>query len=109
MGQNWVPIVENSVGDKFYVDINEIRKEGNLVRFFEINDFGNPIASGDRSVRIFREVDCTAKKRRIIQITYFTGSMLTGLNTGTELGEGLWQPTTAGSTADIILNFVCGR
>ena len=38
----WIKITENILGDKFYVDFNEIRKSNGYVYYWQLTDYSEP-------------------------------------------------------------------
>jgi len=108
-GPNWVLVAEATTGNKFYVNPSTIRRDGNLRRYWKFTDYASRQSTGVLSARTFEETDCREERRRTIEITGFSESMLQGRILGTERGDGSWDQIAPGTVAETVMRYVCAR
>jgi len=108
-GPNWVLVGEGTNGSKRYVDPSTIKRDGNLRRNWEYIDYASRGSTESLSARAFVETDCREERRRIIEVTEFSESMLQGRILGTERGDGSWIQSAPGTFAETVMRYVCAR
>lgn len=113
--EEWVQVTVNSVGDRFMVDKNSLQRKGNAVWFWEYRSFPQPnnafleekVDQPVYGVVLHRSVDCRTKIDRLRRITAYNQKKQVIRRFNYEAVEQLSKPT-AGSSAEAVLNFVCG-
>jgi hypothetical protein len=93
----------------YYMDIYTIRDSGGLRRAWELNDFRQRRYNGGLSLRSFWEADCGQKRRRYLQITFFSdslaqGTVISALNLTSE-----WENVAPGTAGEVLLRAACSR
>ena len=105
-----------SSGDEFiqYVDLATIRRNGNLVKMWDLADFKTvqKSAAGESylSNKIQTEYDCKEEKSRSLAFTWFSGKMGSGkvvVSNGNVRDE--WSPIGPGSIAEALWKIACGK
>ena len=72
---NWKEVAENSDGDSFYVDVDNIKKHNGLVYFWMLTDLIEPFQSGTNSYIDKNKVDCIEEKRTWLSSTSYSQSI----------------------------------
>jgi len=90
-----------------YADLSTKKYVGGYIRIWSLT---NTTKSGEkfRSFKSFEEYDCTQDRKRIIQITAYSGQMGTGNVLGTEKNGG-WDFVTPGSVDAVHLKKICSK
>lgn len=101
--------VTESNSATYYVDLNTIKKKGDLRRAWVINDKVVRDSSGALSIRVLDESDCQEERHRILSYSYHADHMARGtiLRSGDVQTE--WEHIPPGSTGAKILQVVCSR
>ena len=47
---NWKKVSENTVGDSYYVDVDNIKKRNGIVYHWQLNDYLEPVDSGSLGI-----------------------------------------------------------
>lgn len=110
----WTEVTRNAVGDRFFVNQNELRQEGNTVWYWEYRYFQQPndafvtfeVEQPVYGVMLYQSVDCATGVARLRQLRVFDQNQqqFTNMNYG-DTGE-LAQPVS-GSSAAKVIQFVC--
>ena len=107
----WVAVGE-SVDSWVYADVNSIRKKGDMVKIWDLQDYKRAIVS-DRlpvlSLREQLEFDCKEERVRTLFISVFGMSMAEGKELKSE-GDGTggaWSPVSPTSIEGRLLRFAC--
>ncbi|NDJ15692.1 surface-adhesin E family protein [Myxacorys almedinensis] len=110
----WTKITENSVNDKFFVDVSSIQRNDAIVWYWEYREFPEPNnalleTEVDQPLygAVMRwSVDCTSKAQRLRKVNAYTKNRQ--LIQKFDYGDGgtLSQPKR-GSSAYTIVNYVC--
>jgi len=104
---NWKKIGSNIKGNVFYVDTSSLKKVGNNVFYFVMNDYAKPSKYGDLSSKIYMEVNCINLDHRYLKDFYYLEPMGNG-EPSTILDEvGKWEITKKGSIGESIRKFAC--
>ena len=102
------------LGTASYVDSGTIRRNGNTVKMWVLNDYkteqnvtGDPFLSTEQQV----ENDCTDERARTLAFTIFSGKRGKGEVVFTTSEEGKWEPISPyKNTLDQILwEVACGK
>ena len=107
----WV-FVDDGVpsGNNYYADPATKKRTGNLVRVWEMTDYGKPATINGKafqSDRSYNQYDCVERTFQYLQITAFAGKMATGeiVATDNHLGNVNFIPPK--SVGEVRLNFAC--
>lgn len=108
-GQNWQFVTKNADGISFYVDPSTIKRNGHLVRFWELADF----VSGDSSygsIRSLSEIDCKENRTKSLDTTAFSGQMASGRILGRDDERtARWDPIPPGTAVEVMMRLVCTK
>jgi len=95
-----------------YADPGTIRRAGNLVTVWHLNDFKNvQIVKGTPylSVKAQHQYDCTADRERILALMKFSGNMGSGRVVYKDSHEGKWKPVAPGSVSHNLGKIACSK
>jgi len=109
----WVAIGGNDqIGMTTYVDRATIRRNSNLVKIWQLNDFktvqtveGNSFLSTKKQ----RQFNCAEERTRILAATQFSGNMGNGEVVWVNSNEQKWEPVVPGSIGQTLWEFACGK
>jgi len=109
----WVAVGGNDqIGMTTYADPGTIRRKGDLVKMWQLNDFktvqtmeGNSFLSTKKQ----REFNCTEERTRILAATQFSGNMGTGEVVWRNANEQKWEPVVPESIGQTLWEFTCGK
>ena len=106
----WVRVAESDEHYK-YIDPATIRKDGNLVRVWEINDSKQRGKDGEWSVRIRSEYDCKQERYKFLSISSHSGPMASGTTILTkDFGQpDYWRQIPPDTLVETILKIVCAK
>ncbi|MCY7273264.1 MAG: hypothetical protein LH702_05835, partial [Phormidesmis sp. CAN_BIN44] len=105
---------ENSVNDKFFVDINSIQRNGSSVWYWEYREFPQPnnafldtkVDQPLHGAVIRWSVDCTTKSQRMRKVNAYTKNRK--LIQKFEYGDsGMLSQPKPGSSAYAVVDYVC--
>jgi len=107
----WVPINDNDIST-YYVDPATIRKAGNKVRMWSMDDYKT--MKGDGEYKFFSmksqfEYDCQNETSTLVANLSFSGNMGSGQVVGTSSKRSDPMPVSPGSIAELIWKEVCGK
>ena len=98
-----------------YVDKATIRRNGNLVKMWDLTDYkivrnsdfaiGNSYLSG----KMQREYDCKEEKERLLALTWFSGQMGGGKVVYSETNVTRWIPIQPESIGETVWKIACGK
>ena len=96
-----------------YVDRATIRRNGNLVKMWDLADFKTvqKSAAGESylSNKIQTEYDCKEEKSRSLAFTWFSGKMGSGKVVYSDSFPGKWSPISPGSVGEALWKIACGK
>jgi hypothetical protein len=109
----WVSIGGNDqIGMTTHVDPATIRRNSNLVKMWQLNDFktvqtveGNSFLSTKKQ----REFNCAEERTRILAATQFSGNMGNGQVVWNNSTEQKWEPVVPESIGHTLWEFACGK
>ena len=107
---DWEFVSDNDNGTKFFVDFQNIRKDGNLVRAWVLTNFAKPPKVNGKEIFSLRsryELDCTQEKIRNLSIQAFSSLNATGAILGTDESSGNWYEPAPRTPDWEILKSVC--
>ena len=108
----WSPASDN---DEFilYIDIATIRRNGNLVKMWELMDYKTMKKSVSGpfylSSKIQSEYDCKGEGVRILAYSLFRGKMGNGNVVVSDSDGGKWEPIRPGSVGETLWKIACGK
>ena len=109
----WIPVGGNDpIGMTTYADPDTIRRKGNLVKMWQLNDFKTVQIVEDNSflsAKKQREFNCVDERTRILAATQFSGHMGTGNVIWSNSNEQKWEPIVPESIAQTLLEFACNK
>ncbi len=111
----WVEVADsNQEGMTTYVDLDSIRRKGDLAKMWQLFDFKNvQISKMGRSFLSMRaqiEYDCLKEQSRSLSLTVFTENMgKGGVVPSTRIKESEWEPVAPASMAQRLCKFACGK
>jgi len=76
-GAEWVKYSENAQGTMVYYDPTTIKKRGDLVRVWMLQDYRKS-QKGAMSIRALEEWNCTEERFRALALDTFSGPMASG-------------------------------
>ena len=99
----WVLVDANNSGETVYVDPNNIRRKGDLVKRWALCDFKTIQAVWDTSFlsrESQHEYDCREVRTRRLALTYSSGNMGSGTVIYSDAEEQKWEPVQPGSVSE---------
>jgi hypothetical protein len=110
-GSAWAVWVKVAESDRFYryIDPATIRKDGNLVRLWEINEAKQRDEKGALSHRSRTEYDCKQERRRVLSLSSHSGSMAGGTILFEDTKVFWWEDIPPDTVAEILLKIVCAK
>ncbi|OQW35251.1 MAG: hypothetical protein A4E19_16920 [Nitrospira sp. SG-bin1] len=105
-------LVDRNDKAKIYVDPESIRRNGEVVSVWVLDDLKtaqNRGLSTFLSTRAQEEHDCSQKRFRLVAIERFAGNMGTGNSIYKKSGESHWAPIPRESMAQSVWKYVCGK
>jgi len=109
----WVAVGGNDqIGMTTYADPGTIRRKGNLVKMWQLNDFKTvQTVEGTSflSTKKQREFNCAEERTRILAATQFSGNMGTGEVVWRNANEQKWEPVVPESIGQTLWEFTCGK
>lgn len=107
----WKQINQNSKLTT-YVDLNTVRRSGNLAKIWSLQDYVSPIAwTSDTSYLsslLRREFHCSDERGRTLDYIWHTGSMGGGPTVATDSTAGQWSSVPPGSIEERMFKAACG-
>ena len=109
----WVAIGGNDqIGMTTYVNPDTIRRKGDLVKVWQLNNFKTvQTADGNSflSTKKQREFSCAEERTRILAATQFSGNMGNGTVVSVNSNEQQWEPVVPESIGQTLWEFACGK
>jgi hypothetical protein len=109
----WVAIGGNDqIGMTTFVDPATIRRKGDLVKMWQLNDFKTVQTVEDHSflsTKKQREFNCAGERTRILAATQFSGNMGNGQVVSVNSNEQKWEPVVPESIGHTLWEFACGK
>ncbi len=96
----WMKATEGADGTTFYIDRDSIKKEGKLLRVWELQDLKEKGPLEEKSRRVLVEYDCKDERRRVMSFSFHADQMGAGLTLKSDQTPGKWNlmvPNTTGS------------
>jgi hypothetical protein len=105
----WTALGEDGAKAVWYVDAEAIRTSGAVRQVWTLKDMEQPVIDFDLSARLLYEVDCQARRERLVQYQYFRGRMGSGEPTRGGMMFGDWMAVAPGTVGSSIIKAVCNR
>ena len=110
-GSAWAAWEEVAASDSidYYFDPASIRKDGNLVRVWEIQNLKQRAKNGELSRRVRVEYDCKQERFRNLSFSNHSEAMASGTNLISGIPNGPWNDIPPSTTVEIMLKIVCAK
>ena len=109
----WVEIGGNDqIGMTTYAAPGTIRRKGDLVKMWQLNDFKTLQTVEDNSflsTKKQREFNCAEERTRILAVTQFSGNMGNGKVVWGNSNEQKWEPVVPESISQTLWEFACAK
>lgn len=104
----WVRVGESDAIEQ-YIDPATIRKDGNLVRVWTIQNLKQRHKNGELSLRVRYEYDCKQERLKFLSGTEHSGPMASGTELRSDIGSGQWNDIPPGTVGESVLKIVCAK
>jgi hypothetical protein len=109
----WVLVSGNDeVGLKVYVDPATLRRNGSLVKMWQLHDYKTvQTVAGDSllSMKQFNEYDCTEARTRMLGYTWFSGNKGNGNVVYSTMEQLPWEPVVPRTINGTLLKVACEK
>lgn len=108
----WVRALNNQTDPTLYVDSDTIRRNGTVVKWWELLDYKTvQTVAGISflSMKVLREYDCAGEQIRVLAMADFSGNMANGTVVFTDFAQSNWVPVQLESMGQALWKFVCGK
>ena len=102
----WTEISENINDTSFYLDKNTIIEVGEYVYLWTMTDLLEPNKFGDRSVKVYEQLDCELNQYKRLVYVFYSQPMGIG-GSETEIGEGKWQHMEPDTSSYELWRYAC--
>lgn len=93
-----------------YIDPSATRREGQIVKLWELSDFPTPQAIMTQrylSMKSQSEYDCIRAVTRTVYVSIFAGNMASGEVVGVNPNPSQWVPVSPGSLGKAMWSLAC--
>ncbi len=104
----WVKVDESDFSYR-YIDPATIRKDGNLVRVWEIIDNKKRDEYGALSLRARAEYDCKQERFRALSVSQHSGPMAGGTILTSSASSEQWKDIPPNTVGETVLKIVCAK
>jgi len=98
----WMKATEGADGTVFYIDRDSIKKEGSLIRVWELQDLKAKGPLEEKSRRVLVEYDSKNERRRVLSFSFHGESMGAGVNLKSDQTPGKWTMVAPNTTAAVV-------
>lgn len=108
----WVSVGESDLGATVYVDRDTIRRNGNLVKMWELYDFKTVQTVAGKSLlssKSQRQYDCTEERHRLLTFMDFSGNMGRGNVVYSNSVEDNWEPVAPETVGQSLWEVACAK
>lgn len=108
----WVRALNNQTDPTLYVDSDTIRRDGTVVKWWELLDYKTVQTVAGLSflsMKVLREYDCAGEQIRVLAMADFSGNMANGKVVFTDFAQSNWVPVQPESMGQALWKFVCGK
>ena len=93
---------EGADGTVFYIDRDSIKKEGSLIRVWELQDLKGKGPLEEKSRRVLVEYDSKNERRRVLSFSFHGESMGAGVTLKSDQTPGKWTMVAPNTTAAVV-------
>jgi surface-adhesin protein E len=108
----WAQVGGNEIGTS-YADAATIRKEGAMVKMWDLRDFkavqARPYGMPYMSQKTQREYDCTGQRARIVELLHYSENMGQGDITHSDAEPGRWESVSPGGASEALWALACRK
>jgi len=105
----WTEVLEDGAGNTYYVDFERIRKEEGHIYVWSLLDRDKPNHVGYFSTQIYRQIDCTLSKFKILRYSFHEAGMGRGSGRPLITKKPVWVYPLSNSSTELILKSACSR
>jgi hypothetical protein len=108
----WILLGEAEAGTSVYVDLNTIRRKGDLVKMWTLLDFKTAQIMGgvsSFSTKTQSEFDCSEDRMRNLAKAFFAANMGRGIVLYSDSVEGAWTLVPPASIAQNLMAVACDK
>ena len=108
----WVRALNNQTDPTLYVDSDTIRRNGTVVRWWELLDYKTiQTVAGISflSMKVQREYDCAGEQIRVLAMADFSGNMAEGKVVFNDFTPSNWVPVQPESMGQTLWKTACGK
>jgi len=98
----WMKATEGADGTVFYIDRDSIKKEGVLIRVWELQDLKAKGPLEEKSRRVLVEYDSKNERRRVLSFSFHGESMGAGVTLKSDQTPGKWTMVVPNTTAAVV-------
>ena len=98
----WMKATEGADGTVFYIDRDSIKKEGALIRVWELQDLKAKGPLEEKSRRVLVEYDSKNERRRVLSFSFHGESMGAGVTLKSDQTPGKWTMVAPNTTAAVV-------
>jgi hypothetical protein len=108
----WVRALNNQTDPTLYVDSDTIRRNGTVVKWWELLDYKTvQTVAGISflSMKVQREYDCAGEQIRVLAMADFSGNMANGKVVFSDFTQSNWVPVQPESMGQTLWKAACGK
>ena len=98
----WMRATEGADGTVFYIDRDSIKKEGSLIRVWELQDLKSKGPLDEKSRRVLVEYDTKNDRRRVLSFSFHGEQMGAGITLKADQTPGKWTMVAPNTTAAVV-------
>ena len=98
----WMKATEGADGTVFYIDRDSIKKEGALIRVWELQDLKAKGPLEEKSRRVLVEYDSKNERRRVLSFSFHGEAMGAGVTLKSDQTPGKWTMVVPNTTAAVV-------
>ena len=98
----WMRATEGADGTVFYIDRDSIKKEGSLIRVWELQDLKSKGPLDEKSRRVLVEYDTKNDRRRVMSFSFHGEQMGAGITLKADQTPGKWTMVAPNTTAAVV-------
>ena len=98
----WMRATEGADGTVFYIDRDSIKKEGSLIRVWELQDLKSKGPLDEKSRRVLVEYDTKNDRRRVLSFSFHGDQMGAGITLKADQTPGKWTMVAPNTTAAVV-------
>ena len=107
---SWTPYIDGENGTVYYVDVDSLRRDDDVIRFWEIGNNAKRGRNGVMSSRTFWQGDCKGQRSMVMSVALFSEQMAKGetlLSTDFPESQQKWTYAPPGSLVAQKLEILC--